>query len=198
MRGNKKKLIINLKIILITFIGLAFIYLAILILGSFLNEGPGISLNIKDSKENGVFIAQYHLLGDSICINKNTTIKVGEIWVERIWAQGNIFHRVVTSTQNNPYSNYGLYMEIPQDQLNKLVNFFGKFIDKACFLNSEKTPMWYRGGGGKMFLYVNYAKLPSRKEEFTILKRTDTLNTVIIPQKWNNPKILGTFTIERK
>ncbi len=196
--NNKNKSISSLKMIFIILIFLAFVYLIIVILGSYLNEGPGYSVSIKNSKDNKVFIAQYNLLGDSIHFDKNVSIKAGEIWVERLWTQGNIFHPVILSTEENPYSNYGLYIEIPKDQLNKLENFLGKYIDKASVLNSEKTFMWQRGADNKTFLYVNYAKLPSQKEKFTVLERTDTLNVELIPQKWINPKIVGTFIIERK
>jgi hypothetical protein len=178
-------------------VSLIILYIGLYLLGSFLGEGEtGMSDGIKMSKGNGVFMYEYYLEGDSLLLSNNIYFHFGEIWAEQKWSVGTLFHPIKKG-ELNPYSNYGIYMEIPSNQKERFYNCLDEFR-KAAIQNSENHIIGYRGVNNKLFLYIDYAKIPGVREKFSVIIRTDTLKNNIIPRKWSNPRVISNFYLIRK
>ncbi len=173
-------------------------YLLIYIGASFIFEGKaGHSSSISESKSNGVFVSEYSAVNGPFRFDSSNCFAPGRIWIEKVWSKGNIFHPVITNKELNEYSNYWLYIEIPDNQLATMDSLFGMYGNKMAIRTSEGSFFWQRKSGNIHFLCASYLRVPEYEESLTILKNTDTLDRLLIPQKWKNAKIVNHIALQK-
>ena len=179
-------------------VGLFFIVMVAILI--FLNrfrydfsEGKtGYSGSISKAKELGVFVSEYKSDNNRIILETEYFVP-GEIWLERVWQQGN-FENPVKIAEENEYSNYWLYIEIPEKELFKFEKDFG-LNNRLALFSSEGTPFWRRRTDNKEFFVVSYKGLPGDKIDIKLLARQDTTDKSFIPTRWPNPILVDTITL---
>lgn len=191
---KNKKFVLFLSIALLAVV-LLYLWLPCY-LSSFFEGLPGYNQGVLESKDNGVFLREYKIKGSQIVVPGYYSFPVGEIWLEYPWARGDCSNPVVVTTHNE-YSNYWLYIEIRDDKENKIAD---KFMDsdKIALMTLEGEPFSIRGIGDKNYLFTSFKNMPSKNEMLNIIERTDSSESGFIPQKWTNPKVIGTINLVAK
>lgn len=156
----------------------------------------GYTGSISKSKELNVFVREYKLLQDSISLGDQFFIP-GEIWIEKVWKQGNYENSVVLG-EPNEYSNFWLYIEIPEGELIKTKRYFDALDTRLAFKTIEGKVFWKRKYGNKNFFVVSFKDLPDEKVEIKVLERREKHDRSVIPEKWTNPSIIDEITLVKK
>lgn len=178
--------------------------IAVLLIGSFLlrrffydlSDGlPGFSGSISKSKELNVFVCEYKLLNDSICLGRDY-LRPGEIWVEKAWVQGNHENPVVLISKNE-YDNFRLLIEIPTLENEKFTEYFG-LNNRLSILTEEGTYYGEVGAGHKSFFEFTYYELSKDTLKLKIIKRNDTTDKSFGSSKWPNPDIVDEVFLVKK
>lgn len=193
---KNKKLLLFLSIFLFAVL-ILYIYLPCQ-LSSLFEGKTGYNKDISQSKNTGVFLTEYKIVDNRIIFPNRNSIPVGEIWAEHAWTQGDCSKRAAV-TKHNEYSNYWIYIEILNAETEENVNEFKRVLGKEiAILTAEGNSFSIRKIGEKNYLFVSFKNLPSKTEKLSIIERNDSSKSEIIPQKWNNPKIVGIINLVAK
>lgn len=189
---NKKRIIKLAKIVFGLVIS---IFVIRCLLFSFFIGKSGYNEDISHSKSTGVFVKEYKIKDNQIRISDRLVLPVGEIWAEHPWAQGGCTNPVVTG-EHNEYSNYWMYIEMPDSTKYKNINEFWYLFDrKIAILTEEGEVFSIRGIGDKQLLFCSFKNLSLKVEKLTIIERAGPPGLDTIPQLWQNPRIIGTIDL---
>ncbi len=137
----------------------------------------GVSYNIRESKERGVFISEYKVSQNPYFINDTLKILVKEAWLEKHWAYGENKDQTVLY----PTENYQLCINTIEDNI--------KYVDLDWTVGIT-VDLCMRGSGYNS-LIGDFKKMPADTIEYKVQQGDDLSD--------NGEKIIiGKFVLIKK